>query len=110
MYFERGMQCDATFLKNCFGGTLLVSCYKDGNNNIRILAVAIVSTENENNWSQFLGLIKQNIVKFPACIISDREKGLHTNKKDPELFMCDTWKRKHIFQQIQKQGLVRQYQ
>ena len=56
MYFQRGMQCDATFL--------------------RILAVAIVSTENENNWSWFLGFIKQKIVKSPAFIISDREKGL----------------------------------
>jgi hypothetical protein len=53
VYKDRGLQLDATFVKNSIGGTFLVSCFKDGNNNILIIGVAIVSSETEDNWRWF---------------------------------------------------------
>ena len=96
IYLNRGLQLDATFIKNGTGGkccllyphdfefndelhfigTLFVACYKNGNNNIRLLAVAVVPTENADNWTWFVGLIKSQLVDEPSYIISDRDKGL----------------------------------
>ena len=75
-YYERGLQIDATFIKNETKGTLMVACYKDGNNNIRIIGVAVVQCENEENWTWFLSILKDNLVEQPEFIISDRDKGL----------------------------------
>lgn len=60
-YAARGMQLDGTFIKNAVGGTLLTACFKDGNNNIRIVAVAVVSGENEANWTWFLRLLHEKL-------------------------------------------------
>jgi len=70
------MQLDGTFIKNSCGGTLLVACFKDGNNNIRIIGIAIVSGENQDNWTWFLEFLKSKIEVHPSWIISDRDKGL----------------------------------
>jgi hypothetical protein len=75
-YYERGMQLDATFIKNACGGTLMVSGFKDGNNNIKIIGIAVVSTENEENWTWFLQNVKDKIGQQPSWIISDRDRGL----------------------------------
>ncbi len=45
MYAVRGIQLDGTFLKHKTGGVLLVACFKDADNNIRIVAVAVVPSE-----------------------------------------------------------------
>lgn len=76
VFHDRGLQLDGTFLKASTGGTLLLACFKDANNCIQILAIAIVSGENTDNWKCFLEFVKSNITKRPAFIISDREKGL----------------------------------
>jgi hypothetical protein len=75
-YVDRGMQLDATFMKTEFGGTLMVSCFKDGNNNIRIIGIAIVSGENASNWSWFIEHLLTNLSEPPCWIISDRDRGL----------------------------------
>lgn len=75
-YFQRGLQLDGTFLKNNYGGVLLVGCFKDGNNNIRILGIAVVPNENEDHWSWFLQNIKSHLQTPPSFVISDRDKGL----------------------------------
>jgi hypothetical protein len=85
-YVERGMQLDGTFLKNSSGGTLLVACYKDGNNNIKIIAIAIVSTENEDNWSWFLEFLLSNLYRPPTFIISDRDRGLQNSVASHNIF------------------------
>jgi hypothetical protein len=75
-YTERGIQLDGTFIKNGVGGILLVACFKDGNNNIRIVGIAIVAGENENNWTWFMQFLHDHLSKIPSFVISDREKGL----------------------------------
>ena len=57
-YYQRGLQLDGTFLTNKTKGVLLVACFRDGNNNIRIVGVAVCSCENEENWTWFVDIIK----------------------------------------------------
>ena len=77
VYDVRGLQLVATFIKNSIGGTLLVACVKDGNNNIMVIPIhAIVSTKNEDSWCWFLQHIRANINILPAFIIFYRDKGL----------------------------------
>ena len=85
-YTLRGLQLDATFIKNSIGGTLLVACVKDGNNNIMI-----VSIENEDSWSWFLQHVRVNMNILLAFVISDRDRGLatvvaHTFREVPHFF------------------------
>jgi hypothetical protein len=75
-YASRGIQLDGTFIKNAVGGTLLAACFKDGNNNICVIAVAVVSGENEGNWTWFLRLLRGRLTIMPSFVISDCEKGL----------------------------------
>jgi hypothetical protein len=74
-FYQRGLQLDATFLKSTTQGTLMVACFKDSNNNIRIIGIAIVPWENEEHWKWFLNHLKSRITT-PSFIISDRDKGL----------------------------------
>lgn len=76
LYAMRGLQLDGTFLKSSFGGVLLVACFRDANNNIRILAISVVSGETEANWRSFIEAIKETVCVMPGFIISDRDKGL----------------------------------
>lgn len=76
VYKDRGLQLDATFIKNSTGGTLMMACYKNGNNNIRIIGLAVVPSESEETWTWFLTIMKQKLCVSPTFIISDREKGL----------------------------------
>lgn len=48
---SRGLQLDATFLKTSTGGALLIACYKNGNNNIRIVGISVVLSETEASWA-----------------------------------------------------------
>jgi MULE transposase domain len=75
-YSMRGLQVDGTHLKNCFGGVLLVACFRDANNKIRIVSVAIVSGETTANWEWFLNSIEARLAIPPTFIMSDRDKGL----------------------------------
>ncbi len=84
-FVDRGMQLDGTHIRNCISGILLVACYKDGSNSVKIIGIAVVSTENESNWLWFLGKIKDRLLLPPSCIISDREKGLINAVK---IFSC----------------------
>jgi zinc finger SWIM domain-containing protein 3 len=58
---------------------LMLACALDGNQQILLLAWALVPTENQDNWEFFLNHLKE---AYPPCstngfvIISDRDKGL----------------------------------
>ena len=67
---------DGTFLKTTVGGILLVACFYNGNNEVQIVGVGIVSMENEDNWSYFLKKHTFHINPSPSFVISDRDKGL----------------------------------
>lgn len=70
---------DGTFLKSRYLGTLLLAVALDANNELLLLAYAVVDAENIDNWKWFL----QNLAcaddhfNTSGCVIlSDREKGL----------------------------------
>jgi hypothetical protein len=48
-YPSRGLSIDGTFLKAHIGGILLAACFRNGNNELQIVGVAVVSIENETN-------------------------------------------------------------
>nr|CCA15254.1 hypothetical protein ALNC14_013970 [Albugo laibachii Nc14] len=74
-YAQRGLCLDGTFLKNVNGGILLVACVLNGDQQIQIVSVAIVSIENEANWSFFLRNLGVILPVKPSFILSDRAKG-----------------------------------
>lgn len=71
-----GLQLDGAFIKSKASGTVLTACFKQPNNHIQVLGVAVVSTESEDNWSWFLLFIKKHLPTLPSFIISDRGPGL----------------------------------
>nr|CCA16898.1 PREDICTED: hypothetical protein [Albugo laibachii Nc14] len=75
-YSERRISVDGTFMKKSVGGALLVACFRNGNNEIQITGVGLVSVENEDNWTWFLKFLLSHLQPTPAFVISDRDKGL----------------------------------
>lgn len=75
-YTTRGLVLDGTHLKSSSGGTLFVTCFRNGNNQIQIVAIAIASIENEDNWAWFARFLLLHMQTLPAFFISDRDKGL----------------------------------
>lgn len=75
-YSERGISVDGTFMKTSICGILLVACFRNGNNEIQIIGVGLVSVENENNWTWFLKFLLSHLQTAPAFVVSDRDKGL----------------------------------
>jgi MULE transposase domain len=73
------MFCDGTFNKGPhFRHILLFAVTIDGNNKVLLLAYAVVSSENENNWSWFVGKL---CIDFPGITViqSDADKGIRSN-------------------------------
>ncbi|CEG38615.1 mudra protein [Plasmopara halstedii] len=52
-YAACGISIDGTFMKTTVGGTLLVACFRNGNGEIQIIGIDMVSIENEDNWAFF---------------------------------------------------------
>nr|CCA25474.1 AlNc14C300G10367 [Albugo laibachii Nc14] len=52
-YAQRGICLDGKFLKNVNGGILLGACVSNGNQQMQIVSVTIVSIENEANLGFF---------------------------------------------------------
>ncbi|XP_057734236.1 uncharacterized protein LOC130949574 [Arachis stenosperma] len=52
---------DGAFLKTCFGGQILSAIGQDANNQIYVIAYAIVSVENKENWKWFLDLLLEDL-------------------------------------------------
>ncbi|XP_025635815.1 uncharacterized protein [Arachis hypogaea] len=70
---------DGTFLKTLHGGQILTACGQDANNHIFVIAYAIVSAENKDNWQWFLELLHKDLGDYKKnkwCFISDMQKGL----------------------------------
>ena len=56
---------DGAFLKHKYKGTLLAASTKDANNELFVIAFAIASSENDENWDWF-------VQKLVDCVPSDR--------------------------------------
>ncbi|KAL0007954.1 hypothetical protein SO802_009456 [Lithocarpus litseifolius] len=70
---------DGCHLKGRFGGQLLSTTAKDGNDNIFPVAMAVVEQENKDSWTWFLEQFADDIGRpeeLNLVFISDRQKGL----------------------------------
>ncbi|KAK1931470.1 hypothetical protein P3T76_013226 [Phytophthora citrophthora] len=65
-----------TSLKTSIGGVLLITCFRNGNNEIQIVGVGVVAVEKEDNWTWFLANLLPHLRPSPAFLISDHDKGL----------------------------------
>lgn len=70
---------DGCHLKGPTCGILLVAIGVDGNNALYPLAYAVVKGENNDSWSWFIELVKEDIGfqnSHSWCFITDKQKGL----------------------------------
>ena len=71
--------CDGTFNKTRgFRHIILIACTFDGNNQVIILAFAIVDTENADNWVWFKECLDGDFPGY-AVWMSDADKGITSN-------------------------------
>lgn len=68
------------FFKGACNGELICAIGRDANNQIYLVAWAVVEKETENSWSWFFGLLQKDL-NIPIggkgwVIISDQQKGL----------------------------------
>lgn len=68
---------DGCFLKGYYGGQLLSAVGQDANNQIFVIAYAVVDVENKDNWMWFLDLLHEDLgdyVQHGWNFISDMQK------------------------------------
>jgi hypothetical protein len=66
--FQQGPKifaCDGTFTKNKFRQTLLFATTRDGNNEVVLLAWALVESENESAWRFFFSHLLRSVPQNP---------------------------------------------
>ncbi|XP_060974578.1 uncharacterized protein LOC115696634 [Cannabis sativa] len=68
---------DATFLKNAYGGTLIIASAQDAERHIFPLAFSVVDSENDASWQYFMEKLKDSYGECEdQCIISDRHESI----------------------------------
>ncbi|KAG5556876.1 hypothetical protein RHGRI_007205 [Rhododendron griersonianum] len=68
---------DGTFLKSTHNGCLLSACAKDGNQGLYPLCLAVVDSENYDNWYWFMEQLKDFLEDGRVLVfVSDRHDGL----------------------------------
>ena len=96
---------DGTFLTGKYNGTLLVAIGIDNEDMLVPLAFALVSKEDTDSWSWFLGLVRRLIVgtNREVCMISDRHAGI-LNAVEAQLEgygrMHHRWCTRHLAQNL----------
>ena len=76
------VRLDGCHLKGRFGGQLLSATAKDGNDNIFLVAMAVVEQENKDSWTWFLEQFANDIGRpeeLNLVFISDRQKVLSSS-------------------------------
>lgn len=71
---------DGCFLKGYYGGQLLSAVGQDANNQLYVIAYAIVNVENKDNWKWFLELLHGDLGDYKQhgwTFISDMQKVIH---------------------------------
>ena len=74
---RRVVGLDGCFLKTTTKGQLLTAIGKDGNDQMYPIAWAVVEGENQNSWTWFIELLKENLEIIDGSgwtIISDQQK------------------------------------
>jgi hypothetical protein len=98
---------DGTFLKSRFVLTLLLAVAIDANNEILILAWAVVESENKSSWEWFfqhLSWAIPDISTMPVTLLSDRDNGLIEAEAILGPFVVPAWCCHHI-----KENFTTQY-
>jgi Transposase, Mutator family len=73
------ISCDGTFTRNnCFKHIILIATTHDANNNITVLAFAIVEVENGDNWVWFKEQLEVDFAGITVWM-SDADKGIKSN-------------------------------
>ncbi|XP_020151004.1 uncharacterized protein [Aegilops tauschii subsp. strangulata] len=67
------LSIDGTFLTDKYKGTLMVAMAHLSNDNVMLVAFALVSSEHDDNWEWFMGHVRTKVIgNREVCIISDR--------------------------------------
>jgi hypothetical protein len=75
---------DATFLTGKYKGTLMVAVGMTAKNQLMPLVFVLVEGENNEGWSWFLRLVRNEVLgpDRSICMILDRHRGLLNGAKD----------------------------
>ncbi|GJW14977.1 calcium/proton exchanger [Tanacetum coccineum] len=76
---RRVIGLDGCFLKHTCRGELLIAIGRDANNQMYLIAWAVVKVENSKNWCWFLSLLLEDLKlghRTGITVISDSHKGL----------------------------------
>ncbi|GJV36620.1 calcium/proton exchanger [Tanacetum coccineum] len=82
---RRVIGLDGCFLKHTCRGELLTAMGRDANNQMYLIAWAVVRVENSDNWCWFLALLHDDLKLQQGTgltLISDGHKGLHKAVRD----------------------------
>ncbi|GJU99751.1 pentatricopeptide repeat-containing protein [Tanacetum coccineum] len=105
-YLRRVIALDGGFLKKPNSGEILTAVGRDGNNHIFLVAWAVVTVENKDNWSWFLDLLADNL-EVPngngLTLISDKHKGLIEAVKEIIPLAEHRQCARHIYEGFRKQ-------
>jgi Transposase, Mutator family len=75
----RLLSCDGTHTRNnCFKQVVLITTAYDGNNNIVVLAFAIVDVEDGDNWTWYKEQLEEDFLGI-SIWMSDKGKGITSN-------------------------------
>ncbi|WVZ24376.1 hypothetical protein V8G54_002920 [Vigna mungo] len=97
------------FLKGKYGGELLTTVGRDGNEQILPIAYVVVEVENKDSWTWFLDLLIQDLGGEDVCssctLISDQQKGLLQALQDLLPGVDQRYCVRHLYSNFRKQYL-----
>ncbi|CAI9303766.1 unnamed protein product [Lactuca saligna] len=102
---RRVIGLDGSFLKGQCKGELLTAIGGDANNQVYLIAWAVVDVENKNNWKWFLDLVNDDLGLQGGkgvCVISDQHKGLVEASKDILPYVEHRQCARHIYANFRK--------
>ncbi|CAH9096263.1 unnamed protein product [Cuscuta europaea] len=67
---------DGTHLYGKYKGTLLVAMGSDANNQLFLMAFAVVDSENGESWPWFMACKREFVTDRELCVIYDRHAGI----------------------------------
>ena len=87
-YCRPVLSIDSTFLTGKYKGTLMVAMAHSSNDNVLLVAFALVPSEHDDNWEWFMGHVRIKVIgKREVCIISEAIISPRGNNKDIIYFL-----------------------